>query len=190
MTSFLKFEKLPSHYFVETSTDKLWRHRYGDFYDMLIASLLHRLNRPIKVLELGVSMFGEGSGHAFARMPFVEQYVGVDIESPDPPLPDNSVFLQVDAYTAEGIQTIAEHGPFDLIIDDCVHERAEQVYFFRKYPALAGSPAVLLCEEAGSKQDNTHIGLYEAIGDSSIMIVATDPLHEVWHDSYLLVKWV
>ena len=74
-------KKPPSVYLTESNSDKTGvRHNYTNLYDWLFASLLFQNGmKPIRVLEIGGAMFGERSGHAFAKMPFVEKFVGLDV---------------------------------------------------------------------------------------------------------------
>lgn len=102
--------KPPSIYFAETETDKIGsRHDYCDFYNMIFASLLFQIGAPLSVLEIGVSRFGEGSGHAFSRMPFVKQFVGIDIKDICTDFEEKGVFISADAYSPTGVQCAARY---------------------------------------------------------------------------------
>ena len=142
--------KLPSEHLAETDSDKTHDfHRYGDFYDMLILSLYHQ-NRtiPLRVLEIGASRFGVGSGHAFCMMPEVKEYVGVDIKLLIEPFPNRKgVFIQGDAYTDEMVELLAKHDRFNLIIDDGSHELSDWEFVLNQYSTLLTNPGALVIED-------------------------------------------
>ncbi len=142
-------EKPPSAYFAESDSDKTGiRHNYTNLYDWLFASLLFQNGmKPIRVLEIGVTMFGEGSGHAFAKMPFVEKFVGLDVNPIQEDFGEKGVFLQVDGYTEEGLQSAARYGPYHLLIDDAEHSHDQQVKFFTMYTPLCAPFGVMVCED-------------------------------------------
>ncbi len=142
-------EKPPSAYFDESNSDKTGvRHDYGNLYDWVFASLLFQNGmQPIRVLEIGVTMFGEGSGHAFTKMPFVEKFVGLDVNPIQEDFGEKGVFLNVDAYTEEGVQAAARYGPYHLLIDDAEHIHDQQVAFFTMYTSLCATPGIMVCED-------------------------------------------
>ena len=145
--------KLPSEYLVESETDKCNHfHRYGDFYDMLIPSLYYQ-NRtiPLRVLEIGVSRFGVGSGHAFCMMPEVKQFVGIDTERLTDPFPNNKgKFIQGDAYDIEMVESLSKYPPFDLIIDDGSHRTRHQNFVIEHYIKLLKPLGALVIEDTHS----------------------------------------
>jgi hypothetical protein len=142
-------EKRPSAYFDESNSDKTGvRHDYGNLYDWLFSSLLFQNGmQPIRVLEIGVTMFGEGSGHAFAKMPFVEKFVGLDKNPVHEDFGEKGVFLNVDAYTEHGLQSAARYAPYHLLIDDAEHIHDQQVAFFTMYTPLCATPGIMICED-------------------------------------------
>ena len=142
-------EKPPSAYFAESNSDKTGvRHNYANLYDWLFASLLFQNGmKPIRVLEIGVTMFGEGSGHAFAKMPFVEKFVGLDVNPIQEDFGEKGVFLNIDGYTEKGLQAAAPYGPYHLLIDDAEHSHDQQVKFFTMYTSLCATPGVMVCED-------------------------------------------
>jgi hypothetical protein len=75
------------------STDKNTTHQYGVCYDLIFNSQYLKLNRPLKVLEIGVSLFGEGSVGPFSTIPYVEKYVGIDNQTYGGILPNDKVTL-------------------------------------------------------------------------------------------------
>ena len=142
-------EKLPSAYLDESNSDKTGaRHDYGSLYDWLFSSLLFQNGmQPIRVLEIGVTRFGEGSGHAFSKMPFVEKFVGLDKNPIREDFGEKGVFLNVDAYTQHGVQAAARYAPYHLLIDDAKHTHDQQVAFFSMYTPLCATPSVMICED-------------------------------------------
>lgn len=163
-------QKPPSAYFDESNSDKTGvRHDYGNLYDSLFASLLFQNGmQPIRVLEIGVTMFGEGSGHAFAKMPFVEKFVGLDVNPIQEDFGEKGVFLNVDAYTEQGVQSAARYGPYHLLIDDAEHIHNQQVAFFTMYTSLCATPGVMVCEDVPKL---TIAKRLKAIKDPSILHV-------------------
>ena len=145
-------KKPPAQYFHECRSDKIIFpiRTYGETYDMAFSTLLFKLQRPLKILEIGVSHFGEGSGHAFEKMPYVERYVGIDINPLKVPFSnERSVLIQENAYSKEGFHGAKEYAPFDLIIDDSTHKVPDQLNFFRKYKTLTAEISIMICEDVG-----------------------------------------
>ena len=140
--------KLPTQYLSEVSTDKLNYHSYGNFYNMIFSSL-YALNdrKSIRVLEIGVSKNGIGSGHAYSRMPYVEKFVGVDIKGLQTPFDNGGTFILADAYDSLGFSSVSKHGPFHLIIDDSTHKDREFRLFFKMYRALLADPGYMVYED-------------------------------------------
>ena len=139
----------PSVYLAETNTDKLHSHNYGQFYDMCYFYLLgHGIaHEDIRILEIGVSLFGVGSGHAFSKM-VGDRFVGVDKDALQSPLPNDGNFLQVEnAYSAETLKLLESYEPFHLIIDDGSHLPSHQIYFFRNYERFCASTSIMVCED-------------------------------------------
>lgn len=163
-------EKPPSAYFDESNSDKTGvRHDYSRLYDWLFSSLLFQNEmQPIRVLEIGVTMFGEGSGHAFTKMPFVEKFVGLDVNPIEKDFGEKGIFLQVDAYSEEGLQSAAEYAPYHLLIDDAEHIHKQQVAFFNMYTSLCATPGVMVCEDVPKIVIPKRL---KAIKDPSIMQV-------------------
>ena len=148
MKNFLR--QPPTYYFSKTRTDKVRYpiRTYGLIYDMIFSTLLSLLERPINVLEIGVSLFGVGSGHAFSNMPYVEKFVGIDKDDLKTPFPGNkSIFIKANAYTTDGFLQAKEHSPYDLIIDDSTHKIGDQIKFFKEYRKLANPISMMLCED-------------------------------------------
>jgi hypothetical protein len=137
---------------LKSSTDKNTSHRYGVTYDLVFNSQYLKLNRPLKVLEIGVSLFGDGSVGPLSEISYVEKYVGIDNKQYTGVTPNNKVAIyagpEYDAYKKETIQFIEEkEGKFDIIIDDGPHTWESQKWFFENYYDLLNEDGVLLCED-------------------------------------------
>ena len=132
---------------LESNSNKCTFHSYGAFYDAIFASLLFKVGKPLRVLEIGVSYFGEGSGHAFSKMPYVGKFVGVDVRQITGEFGGKGVFVQGNAYHTPIIEAVSKHGPFHLIIDDGDHNPRSQRIFLELYPPLACPVSAVICED-------------------------------------------
>jgi len=146
-----KYENLGEILF-KSSTDKNTTHKYGVTYDLVFNSQYLKLNRPLKVLEIGVSLFGDGSVGPLSEIKYIEKYVGIDNKEYIGVAPNNKVAIyagpEYDAYKKETIQFIQEkEGKFDIIIDDGPHTWESQKWFFENYYDLLNEDGVLLCED-------------------------------------------
>lgn len=184
-------EKPPSAYLDESNSDKTGaRHDYGNLYDWLFSSLLFQNGmQPIRVLEIGVTRFGEGSGHAFSKMPFIEKFVGLDKNPIQKDFGEKGIFLNVDAYTEHGVQAAARYAPYHLLIDDANHTHAQQVTFFSMYTALCAAPGIIVCEDVPKI---TIAKRLKAIGDPSLLHihVPASPITTLLNklDNHVLLK--
>lgn len=136
----------------EGTTDKNTTHEYGITYDLVFNSQFLKFNRPLKVLEIGISLFGEGSVGPLSSVPYVEKYVGIDNQSYTGAIPNDKITLyagpEYDAYTNDMINLIeSKEGKFDIIIDDGPHTWPTQDWFFRNYYNLLNDGGVLMCED-------------------------------------------
>lgn len=134
------------------STDKNTVHQYGISYNLIFNSQYLKFNRPLKVLEIGISMFGEGSVGPFSNISYVEKYVGLDNQEYRGSIPNNKVTLyagpQYNAYSIEMLEMLKEkEGLFDIIIDDGPHSWLSQKWFFKNYYSLLNEGGVLVCED-------------------------------------------
>jgi hypothetical protein len=137
---------------LNSSTDKNTTHRYGPVYDLVFNSQYLKFNRPLKVLEIGISLFGNGSAGSFPAIPYVEKYVGIDNQEYQGSVVNDKVKLytgpECNAYTYDMLNRIYEkEGTFDIIIDDGPHTWESQEWFFRNYYALLNTGGVLFCED-------------------------------------------
>lgn len=185
-------QKQVSEYFSEVNTDKLSiPHNYGYLYDIFFMGLLYKKGTPLNVLEIGVSAFGNGSGHAFSQMPFVEKFVGVDIQPLSHNFGGNGVFINTDAYSIDRINEIKRHGPFNLLIDDGSHLPHDQITFFKEYLDLCESPGILFCEDVRLHNMTEILG---KLSDKTIHVVQVPDTYALeFHDgganNFSLIKF-
>lgn len=130
-------------------------HKYGPAYDLVMNTLYNKLQRPLKLLEIGV--FEGRSLLAWQELDIVGSIIGVDncylrdvhqfgLEFND------KVELMVDpqynAYDKNFIQFLKENrGTFDIIIDDGPHTWWSQEFFLKNYDELLNPGGVLFCED-------------------------------------------
>ena len=120
---------------------------YSALYDAAFGYLLYVLDRPLRVLEVGVDDYRRGSSYAFRKMDYVEKYVGVDLRSyPKIDCP-KTTFHCGNAYTHDMILELKQHGLFDVLIDDGSHKAADMIFFRKHYQQLANKPSVMCIED-------------------------------------------
>jgi hypothetical protein len=154
-------------------------------YDLIFSALLHETGaQPLRVLELGVSLFGEGSGHAFSRMPCVEKFVGVDLMPLKQAFGGCGVFIQGEAYDArETRKQVEKHGPFHLLIDDGSHLLADQITFFQRYVRLCATPSVMVCEDVHANHVQK---ILMALNDKTLQVVSVPDLYGLNYSNMLI----
>jgi hypothetical protein len=137
---------------LKSSTDKNTTHKYGISYDLVFNSQYLKLNRPLKILEIGISLFGDGAVGPLSEIEYIEKYVGIDNTKYEGVIPNSKVKIyagpEYDAYKKETINLLLENeGKFDIIIDDGPHTWESQEWFFENYYDLLNENGVLLCED-------------------------------------------
>jgi len=190
----LFFETLPSKYISITLSDKTCKgsHDYSDLYDMVFATLLFQHGAPLKVLEIGVSKFGYGSGHAFSNMPYVEKFVGIDVKPLSTPFSDKGTFIQCDAYDENALkEKIVPHGPFHLLIDDGLHTEKAMKRFFDLYRSIAAVPSIMVCEDVFLSRLSKLCSGIKSFDDQLSPIIVKVPAHPIAADNHavLLMKF-
>jgi len=123
------------------------QHRH--FYDMIFESMVYRKKRPLRVCEIGVSLFGEGSLQVFQNSDLVDQLVGLDIITYTGTLNEKSKFHKIDAYKDSTVEMLKSEYPdgFDIIIDDGTHSPEHQRFFLEFYTELLTEGGKLICED-------------------------------------------
>ena len=164
-------------YFKSTESDKMGSHFYSNFYDMLFSYLTLQTNEPLRVLEVGVTMLECGSPFGFREMEQIGYYLGIDNAAMKTDYTtDKAHFLKVNAYRQEGLDAIAEHAPFDLLIDDGTHHLAHQKFFWENYQQFMNEKhSAIVVEDVPDTEIATRV---EAINDVHLQVVTCNPNHE------------
>ena len=136
-----------------TNSDKQSGHRYGFLYDLLFSKVYSEKKEKLKVLEIGVSEYGDGSLRAYAQSEMVAKAIGIDIKDYTGELLDNMAFYKLDAYSHASMKTIEQaEGLFDIIIDDGSHSYEHQTFFLNNYWGLLNDGGFLICEDVNFLQ--------------------------------------
>ena len=142
-----EIKNFPSHFLRDTHTSKIGEHNYGPVYDLILPALVARKQGPLRVLEIGVSYLDYGSGHAFCQMPYIQQFVGIDLYPLKIPYPEPHLFLLGDAYSHEMLEKLKPLEKFDLIVDDGSHYNFPQIYFMTHYRQFLKPGGIMVCED-------------------------------------------
>ena len=137
---------------LQSDSDKQSGHRYGFFYELLLNSLFLKKQRQLNILEIGVSVYGNGSLFTWQNSDLIKRCVGIDILDYHGNLNDKSVFYKLDAYDEDTIYYLQETEGilFDVIIDDGTHKHEDQEWFFEHYLTLLQEEGYLVCEDVSS----------------------------------------
>lgn len=109
--------------------DKVIPHNYHSFY---AAHFLDYVDRPFKLLEIGIGGEGREVGGASLQLwaevfPLAEIY-GLDIYDKSVLETDRVKTFIVDQGDSAALsEFVKKHGPFDIIIDDGSHKRSDQL---------------------------------------------------------------
>jgi len=166
---------LVSDFLCRSNSNKVsFSENWGDLYNLIFSSLLYFNKGPIRVLELGVSFFGEGSGHAFSKMPWVERYTGVDCVPLANQLPNGHVFIRENVDTYACIEKVSLYAPFDLMIHDAAHYPQTQIFFLKEYFRLLKKPGVMLVENVADPKF-----IQQSLNDKNLCFLDVPP-HDGW----------
>lgn len=136
---------------IDSNSDKQSGHRYGFIYDLLFTKVFTKKGAGLRVLEIGVSAYGDGSLGAYAESDMVQHVVGVDVEPYRGTLTDKMRFHKIDAYSKETVAYLKQiEGTFDIIIDDGTHAHPHQEFFLEHYTDLLSADGLLVCEDVSS----------------------------------------
>jgi cephalosporin hydroxylase len=137
-----------SHPFKFTApTDKMPGRRHGAYLSVYARLLAPLRDTEDSVAELGVD--GAGSLLMYADYFYRSKPLGMDIR-PEPRAiraHPRIRFHQGDAYSPEGFETIREHAPFALIVDDGPHTIDSQKIFCARYPSLLSPQGLCIVED-------------------------------------------
>ena len=169
----------PTDYWLDIQTD---RKVYPNFYNIYLPLLYFYGGEPISVLEIGCTLNlnqygdGHGSSHAFSRLPFVKEYVGIDVSPPQYDFGEKATYIEGDGYSENTIQKIRElNKKFHLIIDDANHHVSSQTKFFKLYEQFSAVNSIMVLEDVhfkniqpiidalGDKQDLANFSLIEPL---------------------------
>ena len=134
-----------------SNSNKQSIHRYGFLYDLLFSNVFNKVKRPLNVLEIGVSLYGESSFGVWADIDFVGRVVGIDIDPYIGKKSEKMAFYQMDAYDDLTIDHLmeVENTKFDIIIHDGIAKYHNQKIFLDNYIKLLSSDGYLICEDIG-----------------------------------------
>ena len=179
----------------ESTSDKQSNHRYGFMYDLLFGKVYHAKGEPLNVLEIGVTMFGSGSFRAFAESKMVNRIIGVDIEPYKEPLLDNMQFIHMDAYNTHNVNKLGnDYGPFDIIIDDGIHEYDRQTFIMKHYEDLLADGGLLIIEDVSSIQlireqcANDNVFFFDGWGNREVALQTFTDHRLFQHNERMLIK--
>lgn len=122
-------------------------HKYGPIYALILHTLHNTLQRPLKILEVGVAT--GASLVNWSKIEFVDRVVGID-PGMDPCVKFNEKidYTKHDGYVYSTIEYLKNtYEKFDLIIDDGSHEWDHQRFFLENYYELLSEQGILLCED-------------------------------------------
>jgi len=104
------------------------QNNFLNFYDRFLAPLR---NKPVKLLEIGV--LNGGSVRTWQDYFYNGKIVGVDINPEVKRFATARVQIEVaDQSKTQDLDSLAEKGPFDVVIDDGSHVWPHQILTFRK----------------------------------------------------------
>lgn len=138
---------------IDSNSDKQSGHRYGFVYDLLFTKVFMKKGTGLRVLEIGVSAYGDGSLGAYAASDMVQHVVGIDVKPYRGTLTEKMRFHEIDAYVKETVAYLKQiEGVFDIIIDDGSGDPAHQEFFLENYTDLLAADGLLVCEDVSSVQ--------------------------------------
>ncbi len=136
---------------IESNSDKQSAHRYGFVYDLLFTKVFQQKGSGLRVLEIGVSEYGDGSLKAYADSEMVASAVGIDVLPYRGEVSDNMRVHELDAYSKETVSYLKEiEGSFDIIIDDGTNREEDQAFFLENYDQLLSDTGFLICEDVSA----------------------------------------
>lgn len=168
------------------ATDKQTAHSYGPLYDRWLTPLV---DRPARLLEIGVSMFGGGDLLAFAEFLPLAEIHGIDrgFEQVLPAVTAHPriVLHEGDAYNGKMLHKLA--GPdvpliltalWDVIIDDCEHCRQSQKAAFLLYWPMVAIGGQYIIEDIQASYATEFREWLQAVAGPGSCVEVHDLTHE------------
>lgn len=133
-------------------TDKHTKHTYDGFYEKWFS---HLRDKPINLLEIGVSSYGGGDLLAFAEY-FPNGIIhGLDNEVnillPEVMTVPNIKIYDGDAYSKDAVNKVPQI-KFDIIIDDCVHNHKSHVILVKSFYPMLADDGIYVIEDVNASQ--------------------------------------
>lgn len=180
---------------IESNSDKQSGHRYGFFYDLLFTKAFTKKGETLRVLEIGVSEYGDGSLAAYAGSDMVKHVVGIDVKPYRGTLTDKMRFHEIDAYAKETVAYLKQiEGLFDIIIDDGSHKPEHQEFFLENYVDLLADDGFLVCEDVSSAKLITEqckreeVFFFDGWGNRKVKVQALGSPEMYKHCERMLIK--
>lgn len=126
--------------FDDHTTDKQWRHKYGEVYDTLLTR--HRLPAR-RVLELGIDQ--GGSLRSWLQAFPGAEVCGVDIKPIKMRPRPNLTVIQADAYNPAFVESLP--GDWDVIVDDGPHTLDSMQFVAAHYVDKLAPHGTLIIED-------------------------------------------
>ena len=156
----------------------------GFLYDMFISCLIQYNNKPIRILELGVSHWHYGSIHCMENENFVSEYVGIDIQDLKLNLISKGKFIKADTDSQQCLNILDQYDPFNLIIHDANHITDSQIYFFENYYRFLDVPGIMVCEDIVDPN-----AILDFLNDNDLHLFYSPPLNGRWSKSLVKMKF-
>ena len=186
-----KYEKISELLINFGTSDKNTIHKYGIMYDLIFNSQFLKMGRKLKVLEIGITLYGEGSVKPFSQISYLEKYVGIDNVKYEHQISNEKVKLysgpEYDAYNLNTIKFLEENeGKFDIIIDDGPHYWDTQKWFLQNYDKLLTKGGVLICEDIGEQHVENLKNLRQT---DDIYIIDLRMVNNINKDEIIAIKY-
>lgn len=180
---------------IDSNSDKQSGHRYGFLYDLLFTKVFMAKGDTLRVLEIGVSEYGDGSLWAYAQSDLVARVVGVDVQPYPGTISDKLRFYEIDAYQPDTIALLKKlEGSFDIIIDDGTHREEHQAFFLEHYTELLADGGLLVCEDVTSVElinaqcSRADVFFFDGWGNREVQLQAFSDPKLYQHCERMLIK--
>ena len=164
-----------------SDSDKHNYHFYGNIYEWLLNSLYLIQGRKLRVMEIGVSLFGsQGSFAVWQNHKYIDFVLGIDLNPYTGEIKEQNKIIYGNAYSNEFFRDLETDYPegFDLIIDDGSHRPEDQIFVLRNYKKLCTDNGYVIVEDIFQ----TPV-YHEVLQTNNIFIIDTS-----WNHSYNIDK--